>query len=166
MKLRPFPVRPLLLRLLALVLFCSASLPGPALAGYELSRGQTVYVPVYSNIYSAPRKIPYNLSALLSIRNTDPATPISIISADYYDTAGRLVRRYYRQPVTLSPLESVSVFIPEEDSKGGAGANFIVRWSSAREVNVPIIESVMIGMKSGQGISFISPGREIRDGRR
>lgn len=166
MKPRSCPVRPLLLRLLAFVLFCHLPLPCLALAGFELSRGQSVYVPVYSNIYSAPRKIPYNLSALLSIRNIDPATPITLVSADYYDTAGRLVRRYYRQPVTLPPLASVSVFIPEEDTAGGDGANFIVRWSAAREVNVPIIESVMIGMKSGQGISFISPGREIRDARR
>lgn len=165
MKLRTFHLLPLL-SLLVFVLFCSLSHPRRALAGYELSRGQTVYVPVYSNIYSAPRKIPYNLSALLSIRNTDPASPITLLAVDYYDTAGRLVRRYYRQPVSLSPLKSVSVFIPEEDTAGGEGANFIVRWSAAREVNAPIIESVMIGMKSGQGISFISPGREIRDTRR
>lgn len=162
---RHFPFRHLLPPLLALVI-CFLCRPETALAGYELSRGQTVYVPVYSNIYSAPRKIPYNLSALLSIRNTDPVTPITLLAVDYYDTAGRLVRRYYRQPVTLSPLKSVSVFIPEEDTAGGEGANFIVRWNAAREVNAPIIESVMIGMKSGQGISFISPGREIRDTRR
>jgi hypothetical protein len=166
MKPRLLSVQPQLLYLMALLLFCPTGLPSPALAGYELSRGQTVYVPVYSNIYSAPRKIPYNLSALLSIRNTDPISPITLLSVDYYDTAGRLVRRYYRQPVTLSPLKSVSIFIPEEDTAGGEGATFIVRWNATREVNVPIIESVMIGMKSGQGISFISPGREIRDSRR
>lgn len=130
---------------------------------YRLSRGQTVYVSVYSNIYSAPKMVPYNLAALLSIRNTDMSNQIRITSIDYHDTSGRLVRRYQRQPRVLAPLESTFVFVPEEDTKGGTGANFIVRWRSEKEVNIPIIESVMIGMKSGQGISFVSQGQEIRE---
>lgn len=130
---------------------------------YRFSRGQTLYVPVYSNIFSAPRKIPFNLATLLSIRNTDMWNPISITAVDYYDSRGKLVRKYYRQPLTLAPLESAEIYIPEEDTAGGAGANFIVKWNSPKEVNVPIIEAVMIGMKSGQGISFVSPGQEIMD---
>jgi hypothetical protein len=122
-----------------------------------------VYVSVYSNIFSAPKMVPYNLAALLSIRNTDMSNPIRVTGADYYDTRGRLLRQYYQQPVTLAPLESVFIFVPEEDTKGGVGANFIVRWSSAKDVNTPIIECVMIGMKSGQGISFVSQGQEIKD---
>ncbi|WP_223913387.1 DUF3124 domain-containing protein [Geobacter sp. AOG1] len=134
-----------------------------AASDYRLAKGQTIYVPVYSNIFSAPRKIPFNLATLLSIRNTDMSNSITIVSADYYDTKGKLVRKYYQQPMTLMPLESTSIYIPEDDTVGGAGANFIVKWTSSREVNVPIVECVMIGMKSGQGISFVSPGQEIRD---
>lgn len=130
---------------------------------YRTSKGQILYVPVYSNIFSAPKKIPFNLATILSIRNTDMWNPIKIVAADYYDTKGRLVRKYYQQPVTLGPLESTDIFIPEEDTTGGTGANFIVRWTSQKEVNVPVIESVMIGMKSGQGISFVSSGQEIKD---
>lgn len=131
-------------------------------AEYQISKGQTVYVPVYSNIFSAPRKVPFNLATILSIRNTDMAFAITVTAADYYDTKGKLVRRYYQKPVSLAPLESTEIYIPEDDTAGGTGANFIVKWSAAREVNAPIIESVMIGMKSGQGISFVSPGRELR----
>jgi len=157
------PLQRTCIRLLLAVSLFLCSLTVPALsAAPPLSRGQTVYVAVYSNIFSAPRMLPYNLATLLSIRNTDMSHSIRILCADYYDTKGRLVRRYYRQPLTLAPLESVSIFVPEEDTKGGTGANFIVRWNAAREVNAPIIESVMIGMKSGQGISFVSQGREIR----
>ena len=130
---------------------------------YMLSKGQTLYVPVYSNIFSAPKKIPFNLATILSIRNTDMSNPIKIVAVDYYDTKGKLVRKYYQQPITLAPLESTDIFIPEEDTTGGTGANFIVKWKSQKEVNVPIIESVMIGMKSGQGISFVSPGQEIKE---
>lgn len=129
----------------------------------RLSKGQTVYVAVYSNIFSAPKKIPFNLATLLSIRNTDMWNQISIMAADYYDSRGRLVRKYIQKPISLAPLESTDIFIPEEDTTGGTGANFIVKWNSSKEVNAPIIESVMIGMKSGQGISFVSPGREIRE---
>jgi hypothetical protein len=146
-----------LLAVLCLPPVCHAS------SAYRLSKGQTVYVPVYSNIFSAPRRLTFNLAALLSIRNTDMANPIRVLSADYYDTKGRLVKRYYTRPVILAPLETATLFIPEEDTVGGAGANFIVRWSSPHEVNVPIIECVMTGMKSGQGISFVSPGQEIRE---
>ncbi len=149
------------LLLIALLLLFSQS--AFAAAEYRISKGQTLYVPVYSNIFSAPKKIPYNLATILSIRNTDMSNSIKILAADYYDTKGTLVRKYYQHPVTLAPLESTDIFIPEEDTTGGTGANFIVTWSSQKEVNAPIVESVMIGMKSGQGISFVSPGREIKE---
>ena len=130
---------------------------------YNLAKGQTLYVSVYSNIFSAPKKIPFNLSTILSIRNTDMSNSINILAADYYNTKGKLLKRYYLQPIALAPLESTDIFIPEEDTSGGIGANFIVKWSSTTEVNVPIIEAVMIGMRSGQGISFVSPSREIKE---
>ncbi|MBT0654106.1 DUF3124 domain-containing protein [Geomobilimonas luticola] len=155
-------------KILVAALFClslgfSWSRPSSAASEYRLAKGQTLYVPVYSNIFSAPRKIPFNLATMLSIRNTDMSNSITLQSADYYDTKGKLVRRYYQQPVTLAPLESTSIYLPEDDTVGGTGANFIVRWSASREVNVPIVECVMIGMKSGQGISFVSPAQEIRE---
>ena len=139
--------------------FCSSAWAEP---DYQLSKGQTLYVSVYSNIFSAPKKNPYHLATILSIRNTDMANAITVTSADYYDTKGTLLKKYYSRPVTLAPLESTHIYIPEEDRAGGTGANFIVRWNAAREVNAPLVESVMFGMRSGQGISFISPAREIR----
>ncbi|MBT8364361.1 MAG: DUF3124 domain-containing protein, partial [Deltaproteobacteria bacterium] len=47
----------------------------------------------------------------------------------------------------------------EDDKAGGSGANFIVVWKSESQVNPPIIEGVMIGTHSGQGISFVSRGQ-------
>jgi hypothetical protein len=129
----------------------------------DLSKGQVVYVPVYSNVFSAPKQVPFNLATILSIRNTDLSNSITIVSADYYNTKGNLVRKYYQQAVTLAPLESIYIYMPEDDTAGGFGANFIVRWTSAKEVNMPIIECVMIGARSGQGISFVSPGKVIKE---
>ncbi len=140
--------------------YCGA---GVASERYVLSRGETVYVPVYSNVFSAPKQVPFYLAAILSIRNTDMANPVTVTSADYYDTKGKLLKRYYQKPVTLAPLETVYIYIPEDDVAGGVGANFIVRWKTSQEVNMPIIECVMIGTKSGQGISFVSPGQIIKE---
>lgn len=144
------------------------SIPHTAAAATELrlAKGQTLYVPVYSNIFSAPRRVPFNLATILSIRNTDMGQAITILAADYYDTNGKLVRRYYPKPVVLAPLASTDIYIPEDDTTGGIGANFIVKWTASQEVNAPLVESVMIGMKSGQGISFVGQGQEIRESTR
>ncbi len=136
---------------------------GVASEKYILSRGETVYVPVYSNVFSAPKQVPFYLAAILSIRNTDMANSITVQSADYFDTKGKLLKRYYQRLVTLAPLETVYVYIPEDDVAGGVGANFIVKWKTSQDVNMPIIECVMIGTKSGQGISFVSPGQVIKE---
>jgi len=136
---------------------------GVASEKYILSRGETVYVPVYSNVFSAPKQVPFYLAAILSIRNTDMANSLTVQSADYFDTKGKLLKRYYEKPVTLAPLETVYIYIPEDDVAGGVGANFIVKWKTSQEVNMPIVECVMIGTKSGQGISFVSPGQVIKE---
>jgi len=39
-----------------------------------------------------------------------------------------------------------------------AGANFIVRWESPNKVSIPVIQAVMIGTASTQGISFVCDG--------
>jgi len=154
--------------LLAAVLWLSAGmLPTDgwsATADIRLAKKQTVYVPVYSNVYSGPRKRPLQLEANLSIRNTDPSAALRITAIDYYDTAGKLVRRYLERPQQLGPLASTDVHIEEKDVSGGFGANFIVRWEADRIINAPVIECVMIGASGGQGISFVSPGQEIREG--
>ena len=72
-----------------------------------------------------------------------------------------MVTKYIDKPITLNPLGSSRYVIPERDKSGGSGANFIVEWHSDKLVNRPIIESVMIGTQSSQGVSFTSRGREI-----
>jgi hypothetical protein len=57
--------------------------------------------------------------------------------------------------------ESIRFVVAEDEKGGGSGANFLVKWKSDTEVNPPIIESIMIGAQSSQGISFTSRGRAI-----
>ncbi len=150
--------------MLAMLLCLSAPTPGwSASPEFRLSKGQTVYVPVYSNVFSGPKKLPFQLAATLSIRNTDLAASFRVTSITYYNTDGKPVRRYLEKPLVVGPLASTSVHIEEKDVTGGFGANFIVRWEADRVINAPIIECVMIGATSGQGISFVSAGQEIRE---
>jgi hypothetical protein len=64
--------------------------------------------------------------------------------------------------IVLGPLASTSIFIKEKDTSGGFSTSFLVRWGADKEVSAPIIECVNIGAYSGLGISFVTPGREIR----
>lgn len=128
----------------------------------ELSKGQTVYVSVYSHIYSGLKGRPFDLAATLSLRNTDPQHSIAIVTVKFYDSDGNLVKNYLDAPLPLKPLESTRYILKEAEVGGGSGANFIVQWKAQTAVNPPIIESVMVGTKSGQGISFVSPGQVIQ----
>jgi hypothetical protein len=128
-----------------------------------LSAGQTVYVPIYSHIYSGLKGRPFELAATLSIRNTDPKHPITLMSVKYFDSEGKLVKEYLEKPAELRAMATTRYILPEGDTTGGSGANFLVKWQSPTKVNPPLIEGVMIGTRSGQGISFVSRGQVISD---
>ena len=129
----------------------------------RLSQGQTVYVPVYSHIYGGDQERPFYLTAICSIRNTDPNRSITIELVDYYDSEGKLLRSYLKSPVVLKPLATRRYVVKESDKSGGSGAKFIVRWKADAKVNTAIVEGIMIGTKMGQGISFVSRGQVIQE---
>ena len=126
--------------------------------------GQTIYVPVYSHIYAEDRyrDRPFLLTVTLSIRNTDPSQPLTLKSVAYYGSQGELLQQYLDKPLTVGPLSSTHYVVRESESKGGVGAKFLIEWEASTAVTEPIVESVMIGTKMQQGISFISPGRAIK----
>lgn len=126
-----------------------------------LTRGQLVYVPAYSHIYTGNQERPFLLTVTLSIRNIDPQHQIRITTVDYYETQGKLLKKYIEKPAILNPLESFRCIVSERDKAGGSGANFVVEWSAEKLVNAPIVESIMIGAQNQQGISFTSRGRVI-----
>ncbi len=129
-----------------------------------LSRGQTVYVPVYSHVYQGIKCRPYNLSALLSIRNTDPSNAITVASVRYYGSDGTLVKTYLDSPMVVQPLATAEFHIRERDTSGGSGANFLVQWQAPQgKSNAPLIQAVMIGTASTQGISFVCNGWVINE---
>ena len=147
--------------LILLCIFCSPLSLYATEKNIELSKGQVLYVPAYSHIYSGNRERPFLLTVTLSIRNIDQKNQIKITLVNYYETQGKLLKKYIDKPLLLNPLESLRYVIPEKDKSGGSGANFIVEWQSNKFVNPPIVESIMIGTQSQQGISFTSRGKEI-----
>jgi hypothetical protein len=145
----------------ALVAAFAGLLAGPAGADMRSFRGQTVYVPVYSHIYSGDREQPFYLAATLSIRNTDPTHVIKLTAVDYYDSDGRFLKHYLDKALALNAMATKRYVVPESDKSGGSGAKFIIRWQSDQPVAEPLIESVMISTKTQQGISFTSRGRVL-----
>ena len=144
--------------LIEVVFLFSAATLALAESNTKLSKGETVYVAVYSNLFIGNVKEKFQLSSLLSVRNTDPNYGITIMKADYYDTDGRKMSSYIYQPVQLKPLASKFYFVEPQDVKGGEGANFIVKWKAEQDVNQPIIEAVMLNVYNRQGVVFRCPG--------
>ena len=130
---------------------------------FPCSTGQTIYAPAYSHIYHGNKETPLLLSVTLSIRNVDPEQSLTITAIDYYETQGRLLKRYLDAPIVIGPLGSERYIVAQKDTSGGSGANFIVKWEAEKPSNPPIIETVMIGTQSQLGISFTSRGQAIQD---
>lgn len=128
-----------------------------------LSQGQLVYAPVYSHIYIGDRERQFMLAVTLSIRNTDPDDAITITQVTYFNSQGKILEEYLEDPVTLGKMSATRYVVHESDKAGGSGASFLVEWEASKAVNPPIIETVMIGAKTQQGISFTSRGQVIEE---
>lgn len=125
-------------------------------------RGQVLYLPVYSNIPYHEHNRLFDLSAFVAIHNTDFFKTLTINKVLFFNNDGKLVANYIKKDTVLNPLGAINFFVPEKD-KSGTGANFIIEWYSDTLINEPLIESVMIGLTSGQGISFLSKGEILRE---
>ena len=154
-------VKQILFILVSLLIIASLTSFSYGSEGSRRTKGQTVYVPIYSNIFVGDREIAWQLSALLSIHNTDLVQTITITRVDYYDSDGKLVKKYLEKSQKINPMGSIRFSVKASDTAGGWGANFLVEWKSEKEVNQPIIESLMTGLRGNHSVSFISQGRVI-----
>jgi hypothetical protein len=126
-------------------------------------RGQVLYVPIYSNIPYKPGDNSYNLSGFVAIHNTDFTHPIRITHVYFMNNDGKLVKDFLQEDIrVLAPLAATNFYIPEKD-QSGLGANFVIEWSADVPVNEPLIESIMVNLSSGHGVSFLSEGKVVRE---
>lgn len=117
----------------------------------------TVYVPIYSDIYSQHRQKSKLLTATLSIRSTSLTDTTYINSIDYYDTNGKMIRSYIDRTLLLGPMASVDYVIERDDVSGGTGANFLVTWGASKNT-LPLMQAVMISTTGQHGLSFVTDG--------
>ncbi len=154
------PVHVFCLATALLALLCAV----PAAAGKPgRVQGQTVYVPAYSHIYHGVKTREFLLTVTLSIRNTDPAVPIRIVSVELFDESGKALRSYPGTQKTLAPFAVTEAVLEERDPSGGSGGAFLVRWESKQPALPPVVQCVMIGSSNSQGISFLTEGRVVEE---
>lgn len=122
----------------------------------------TVYVPAYSHAYTDGGK-PLPLETTLTVRNIDPKRKVLLLNVDYYDTQGKLLRKYVAEQQLLQPLQSVNFIVEKSDTAGGAGANFIVEWGTLAGASPPIVEAMMVGIDPDYSFSFVRSGVTIAD---
>ena len=147
-------------------LFPAMLLTLPALAGDKpvRSKGQTLYVPAYSHVLHGDRNQPFLLTATLSVRNADPSQPITVLSVEYRDSKGSMIRQFITEPPKpVAPFAAAEFVVGESDKRGGLGASFVVRWKAETAVVAPAVEAVLIGTAASQGISFVGRARIIED---
>ena len=120
------------------------------------------YLSIYSQIYSLSEHTTHNLTAMVSLRNISDLDTIYIIKAEYYDTHGKSVRKYFDRPIFLAPMETTEIIIDEVDTTGGTGSNFIFEWKTPKNCPEPLFEGIMNSMMGQQGLSFTTQAIRIK----
>ena len=125
--------------------------------------GQTLYVPVYSEVPYGDKGFNINLTATLSVRNVDRKNPIKVTRVDYFSSAGALLRSYLKQPMPLKAMATSEYIVRESDRSGGISASFVVEWESEVPVVAPWVEAVMVNSSYNHGIAFNTPARVVEE---
>jgi hypothetical protein len=138
--------------------------PG-AMAGAPSESGVSVQgsimVPAYPSIPTAGGVVNADLAVLLSIRNASHSHALTIRRIEALDSAGRRLKHYLGAPVEVSPLGTISLFLPEGKMPGGAGAKLQIDWGAGNGTPAPLVEAVMLGKFGAMSIAFASRGVSI-----
>ena len=135
------------------------------LAAVELKTGYAIYVPIYRcfyQIYGSTRDA-YSLTSTACIHNTDPKQAIKVLCIDYYDSSGKLGKKFLDEPITIKPWNSKEITIQPSMEQEDFGANLIIRWKSDQPANSPLVEVLMTGQVLNRGVSFTTRGVEVKE---
>jgi len=154
----------------AIPLICGASLllgmgsdAAQATVPVAQSRRQTVYATAYSYVLRGDERHTVPIAPTLVIRNTDPASAIVVTTVDYRDSKGERLRRYAEEPIVVGPLASIEFAVQASEETGGHSPSSIVQWEANKTVNAPVVETLMIGGRATQGISFVGRAWAIEE---
>ncbi len=120
------------------------------------------YLSIYSQIYSYTEHKTHDLTSMVSMRNTSDIDTIYLLRAEYYDTHGKSVRKYFDEPIFLAPMETTEIIIDEIDNSGGTGSNFIFEWKIPKNCPEPLFEGIMTSTMGQQGLSFTTQAKRIK----
>jgi hypothetical protein len=139
-------------------------LPGQ-LAAVELSTGYTIYVPIYRSFYQiyGSSRDAYSLTSTACLHNTDPKQAITVLCVDYYDSSGKLLKKFIDAPLTIKPWNSREITIESSTKADDFGANLIIRWKAGQPANPPVVEVLMTGQFLNRGVSFMTRGVEVKE---
>ena len=132
------------------------------------SKGQTLYLPIYShmfygNVGKSGKPSHLLLSSLVSIRNTDTKRPLRLQYARYYDTHGKLLGDRLGAPVLIPPLGTHEIFVELNDASGGSGANFLLKWDAEQNLSPPLVEALHVNMDGGKAVIFTTQATPISE---
>ena len=124
---------------------------------------ETIYVPVYTDVYHLDQSRLFPLTITLSMRNTSLTDTISVYTLDYYNSEGNLKKKHIEDSkmLQLHPLQSYELVIKKTTYTGDTGANFIVEWGGEKEKSSLLTQALMINTSGQQGLSFITEGKII-----
>ncbi|MEJ2673167.1 MAG: DUF3124 domain-containing protein [Deltaproteobacteria bacterium] len=147
----------LLITLISLSLF-----PGLAAAKVKLLKGQTLYLPCSTSYMSG--NFSFNIKATIYLRNTDPERAIKIVRMDFYNTSGKLVKKYLSQPLKLNPSAGACFHVKNPlAGKEGAVAHFVIQWQAQTRVHAPLVSGLMLGSAGTRGYTFSTHPKVLQE---
>jgi hypothetical protein len=132
----------------------------------ELSTGGSIVVPAYRSFYQiyGTTRDSYALTNTFFFYNIDPKQPIEILSIDFFDSTGKLLKKLIDTPLAVPPGNSKEITLqPRSHTEEDCATYLKVMWKSNRPANTPLVEVVMVGQVMNRGISFTSRGVEVKE---
>lgn len=132
----------------------------PALAEGRV-RGQSLFLPVFSELPYGDRGATLTLRILVDIRNLDRRQRLVLKRVDYIGREGVKIRSFIDEPREVKPFASELIEIKESDRSGGASSGFLIEWSSEVPIQPPLVQGVMVQGAYNQGISLKTEARVL-----
>ena len=150
---------------LIFIFFFSLNISPPQLAAGELSTGSTIFVPAYRSFYQiyGSARDSYALTSTAFLHNIDPKQTIEILSIEFFDSEGKLIKNLLEAPLLIKPRNSREITIQPRTQHEDCAAHLIVRWKSGQPANTPVVEVLMVGQVLNRGISFNTQGYEVKE---
>jgi len=150
------------LLLACLLLLLATAGPLEAASPCPLFKSQSVFLPLVEYVYLGRRNTPYFLDNKVVIHNADPEQPVTITRLTRHDSQGKRVAVLLKDPLTLAPLASWHLLLPQREAKSGPTGSVLLSWKSAKPASPPQVQCIIVGSAGQQGISFINQGQVVR----